>query len=167
MSAAEVMAVLGTVEQDHRLVLEKMQSLKEALGCLLAPVEGGPHVRCILGRIRESNRFFASQFAAHLEEEERTLFPFLERQRPDGPIIVDRLHRDHADIRRLRDELDKCLAVALEVEDDPPRMVLRDVLAFGWELWEALDNHAHLETQAAHQGAARYLQASVVDRAAV
>jgi hemerythrin-like domain-containing protein len=162
MSAVEVMAVLDTVEEDHRLVLEKMQSLKEAVGCLLEP-DGRPgDVRAALGRLRDSNRFFAGRFEAHMAEEERTLFPFLERQKPDGPPLVTRLRKDHAEIRRLREELGKCLAVAEEIEDDPPKMVLRDVLAFGWELWELLDDHAHLETQAAHRGADRYLQSALV-----
>ena len=36
-------------------------------------------------------------------------------------------------------------------------MVLRDLLAYGWELWELLDNHAHAETQAVHQCVAQSL----------
>ena len=164
MSAAEVTAVLNTVEQDHRLVLQKMQALKEAVGCLTDPGPGDDDVRCVLGRLRQSNRFFASQFEAHLEEEERTLFPFLEREKPEGPALVAGLRDEHAEIRRLRDELGNCLEIALEVEDAPPLMVLRDVLAFGWELWEALDSHAHVETQAAHRAAARYLQSAVISR---
>jgi iron-sulfur cluster repair protein YtfE (RIC family) len=155
MSANELTAVLNTVEQDHRLVLENMQALKAAVNCLLDP--GAVNVRRILGRLRESYEYFSTQFEAHLEEEERTLFPFLARHRADGPALVARLRQDHAEIRRLREELGNCLAVAFEVEDAPPKMVLRDVLAFGWELWELLDNHAHVETQLVHQGSARYL----------
>jgi hypothetical protein len=162
MSAAQITAALNTVEQDHRLVLEKMQALKGAVSCLLESEDEDAGVRCVLTRLRESNRFFASRFEAHMDEEERTLFPYLERQEPEGPALVARLRQEHAEIRRLREELGKCLAVASEIEDEPPRMVLRDVLAFGWELWEALDNHAHAETQAVHQAAARYLQSAVV-----
>lgn len=125
MSAAQIMAALSTVEQDHRLVLEKMQALKGAVSCLLESGDGDAGVRCVLVRLRESNRFFAGRFEAHLEEEERTLFPFLERQKPEGPALVACLRQEHAEIRRLRDELGKCLGVAFEIEDDPPRMVLR------------------------------------------
>ena len=156
MSAAELTAVLNTVEQDHRLVLGKMQALKDAVSCLLEP--GKIDARPILARLWETNEFFATQFQVHLEEEERTLFPFLERQPPEGPALVARLRRDHAEIRRLREEFGKCLAVALECEDAPPKMVLRDVFTFGWELWDALGTHAHAETRAVHQAASRYFR---------
>jgi hemerythrin-like domain-containing protein len=156
MNAPELTAVLNTVEQDHRLVLERMQVLKDAVSCLLET--GEVQIPQILGRLRDTNGFFSTQFESHLEEEERTLFPFLERRRPDGPALVARLRRDHAEIRRLREEFGNCLAVAHDVEDAPPKMVLRDVLTYGWELWGMLDEHAHVETQAAHQGAAQFLQ---------
>ena len=64
---------------------------------------------------------------------------------------MDRLRREHAEIRRKREELDNCLALAGELEDGLPKRVLRDLLTYGWELWELLDNHAHTETQAVHQ----------------
>jgi hemerythrin-like domain-containing protein len=160
MSATELTAVLSTVEQDHRLVLEKMQALKDAVNGLLESGEVPLHRT--LGRLRESNEYFATQFEAHLEAEERTLFPFLERQQSDGPALVARLRRDHAEIRRLRQEFDNCLAVALETEGAAPRMVLRDLLAFGWELWELLDDHAHVETRAVHQGADRHLRGTLI-----
>jgi hemerythrin-like domain-containing protein len=161
MSAADIKAVFETVEQDHRLVLDKMRALKEAVDCLLRPENTDNAVRSVLGQLRESNRFFGTQFDAHLAEEERTLFPFLERGQWDGPALVTRLRNEHAEIRRLREELSKCLSVASEIEDEPPRMVLRDVVAFGWELWDALDEHAHTETQAVYQEAARFLQSGV------
>jgi hemerythrin-like domain-containing protein len=156
MNATELTAVLNTVEQDHRLLLKKMQALKDAVSCLLEP--GQAQLHRLLGRLRDSNDYFATQFEAHMDEEERALFPFLERQQPDGPALVARLRREHAEIRRLREEFGKCLAVALEVEDAPARMVLRDLLAFGWELWRLLDDHAHEEAQAVQQAAARSLQ---------
>jgi iron-sulfur cluster repair protein YtfE (RIC family) len=148
MSAAEVMAALNTVEQDHRLVLEKVQALKEAVGCLLGA--GGEDPCQALGRMRESDRYFATLFESHMEEEETTLFPLLERYAAGGADLVARLRREHAEIRAKREELGNCLAVAADLEDRPPRAVLRDVLTYGWELWELLDNHAHLETRSIH-----------------
>ncbi len=164
MSAAQITAVLNTVEQDHRLVLQKMEALKESVSCLMNPGPEGADVRCVLGRLRENSRFFASQFEAHVADEERILFPLLEGQKPEGPDLVASLGQEHAEIRRLREELSKCLEVALEVEDELPVMVVRDVFTYGWELWEALDNHAHVETQAVHRATARYLQSAVVSR---
>jgi hypothetical protein len=155
MNATELTAALDTVVQDHRLVLEKMQAFKGAVSCLLDP--RNDQVPQTLSRLWESNEYFATQFEAHLEEEERALFPFLERQ-PEGAALVGRLRRDHTEIRRLRDEFGKCLAVACEVEGHPPRMVLRDTMAYGWELWGLLDDHAHREAQAVHQATARCLQ---------
>jgi hypothetical protein len=155
MNASESLAALGTVEHDHRLVLDKMQALKEAVGFLVEP--DGAGLRRGLDRLRALERFFATQFEAHMQEEEATLFPFLERHDPDGPAVVARLRREHADIRRQLEEFGNCLAVAGELEDDLPRPVLRDLLADGWWLWEALDSHAHDETRAVHQCVARSL----------
>jgi acetyl esterase/lipase len=47
----------------------------------------------------------------------------------------------------LRDEVN-CLGVADELEGEFPRMVLRDLLAYGWDLWDLLDDHARTETRA-------------------
>jgi hemerythrin-like domain-containing protein len=151
----ESLAALNTVEQDHQLVLDKMRALKETVSCLLEPGDTGP--RRALDRLRDLNEYFATHFAAHLEEEEATLFPFLERCNPAGPELVARLRREHGEIRRKREEFGNCLEVASELEDDLPRQVLRDLLDYGWDLWEFLDHHAHLETQAVHQCIGRSL----------
>jgi hemerythrin-like domain-containing protein len=155
MNASESMAALGTVEQDHRLVLDKVQALKEAIGFLVEPE--GTDLRRALDRLKALERFFATQFAAHMEEEEQTLFPFLQRHDPDSSEVVAQLRREHADIRRQLEEFGNCLAVAGELEDELPRAVLRDLLADGWRLWEALDSHAHDETRAVHRCVGRAL----------
>lgn len=84
-------------------------------------------------------------------EEETGLFPFLERYRPGGADLVARLRQEHAQIRRMRAEFSNCLALALDLDDELPRMVIRDLLTYGWDLWEVVDQHAHAETQAVHQ----------------
>ncbi len=149
MNAAELTAALNTVEQDHQLVLDKVQALKDTASHVLNPRAADPHQ--LLDRLREFNKFFATQFASHLDEEETTLFPLLERQQPGGAELVARLRREHTDLRRKHEEFDNCLQIAFEVEDELPPMVLRDVLTYGWELWELLDTHAHDETRAFHQ----------------
>jgi hypothetical protein len=149
MNAAQARAALATVEQDHQLVLDKMRALKDAMSGLLEPesTEAGR----VLDRLREIDEYFATHFAAHLEEEETTLFPFLERQDPAGAALVASLRHEHAQIRRKREEFGTCLGVAGELEDGPPERVLRDLLFYGWDLWDALDQHAHAETRALHQ----------------
>jgi Hemerythrin HHE cation binding domain len=149
MNAAELVAALNTVEQDHRLVLDKVQALKEAVCCLVDPEGAG--LRRALDRLRDLNDYFATQFAVHLDEEETTLFPLLERHRPAGADLVGRLRAEHAEILRKREELDNCLEVASDLEDALPRALVRDLLAYGWELWDLLDNHAHAETRAVHE----------------
>jgi iron-sulfur cluster repair protein YtfE (RIC family) len=146
------MAALHTVEQDHRLVLEKMQAMKETMSCL-EDAEGAGCERAIQ-RLRELHQYFTREFASHLEEEETTLFPLLERQ-PGGDQLVARLRDDHADIRRRCEELGNCLQVSAELEDGGPPMVLRDLFAYACELWAVLDNHAHAETRAVHEAIAR------------
>jgi len=153
MKTDEIMAALSTVEQDHQLVLDKMQSLREAVGGLLEP---NTPARQTLARLQELNRFFATQLITHMEEEEVTLFPLLERYQPEGPKLVKRLREEHVDIRRQLDEFGNCLNVALQL-DEAPRVVLRDLLAYGWDFLEALDNHAHVETQSVHLCFARSL----------
>ncbi len=149
MNATGVMAALGTVEQDHRLVLDRMQALKETVNCLTdRPADD---VRQILLQLREINNYFATEFTCHLEEEEQTLFPLLEQYSPEGTEVVTRLRSEHDTIRRLCKEFDNGLQVALDLEEGLNKTVLRDVFIYGWRLWELLDDHAHLETQAIHR----------------
>jgi hemerythrin-like domain-containing protein len=156
MNRTELMGALHTVEQDHRLVLDNVEALKDTVGSLLEP-EGEDRQR-VLGKLQEINAYFATQFEAHLEEEETTLFPLLEQQPPDGPELVARLRQEHEQIRNRRKEFGDSLEFALELEDGLTRAVLRDLLTYGLDLWELLDKHAHVETQAVHQCVARYLQ---------
>jgi hypothetical protein len=140
------------VEQDHRLVLDRVQALKDAVCGLFDTLDADP--RPALVRLRDSNEFFATHFATHMEEEETALFPLLERCAPEGPELVARLRREHVELRRRREELGTCLGVAIGLEGRIPRMVLRDLVAYGWDLWDLLHNHAHTETRAVHQCAA-------------
>jgi hypothetical protein len=149
MNAADLLPALNTVEQDHRLVFDKIRALKETAGYLLDP--GGTGPRQVFDRLRELHDYFTTQFTVHLEEEETTLFPLLERHQPGGPELVARLRREHAEIRRRCEELGNCLGVADELEGEFPRRVLRDLLAYGWDLWELLDDHARTETRAVHR----------------
>src|SRR6516165_9546552 len=158
MSAAELMAALNTVEQDHRLVLDKIQALKETVCRLLDPEVNTAQV---LDQLREIHTYLATQFEAHMEEEETTLFPLLEQQHAEGLELAARLRQEHAEIRRRREEFVNCLWVAGDLEGGPPPMALWDLLEYGWDLWEFLDNHAHVETRAVHQCVTRSAAAAV------
>jgi iron-sulfur cluster repair protein YtfE (RIC family) len=146
MNAAELMAALKTVEQDHQLVLDKVQALRETVSCLLEPGDTLP--RRVLDRLRELNGYFSTQLICHMDEEEVSLFPLVERHASGGAALVVRLRREHEEIRLKLEEFGKCLHVSGELEDHLPRMVARDLLTYGWQLWDVLDNHAHLETEA-------------------
>ncbi len=74
-----------------------------------------------------------------------------------GPELVALLRAEHSEILRKREELGNCLEVAGGLEDRLPRAVVRDLLGYGWELWELLDHHAHAETRAVHRCLARSL----------
>jgi hemerythrin-like domain-containing protein len=152
MNTADFTAALNTVEQDHRLLLDQIQALREAVTCLLDPdVDPTRGV----DRLREINAYLATQFEAHMEEEETTLFPLLEQDKPEGEALAARLRQEHAELRRRRAEFEGCLEVGRELEGGPPRMLLLDLIIYGWELWEFLDCHAHLETRAVRQYLAR------------
>ena len=153
MIAAEVIDALDLIEQDHRLVLDKVRALKEAVSLLLHP--GDVSLTEVLDRLQRLNEFFATKFTAHMQEEEATLFPFLERHTPGGPALVAGLRRQHAEIQRKREEFANCLEVADGLEGGPPKMVLRDLLGYGWELWDLLDSHAADETRAVYRCFAR------------
>jgi hemerythrin-like domain-containing protein len=158
MNAAESVAALDTVEEDHRLVLEKMRALRDAISWLVTP--GGPGRRRAVERLREVHEYFATHFAAHLLEEERALFPYLRKRLPDGADLVARLQAEHAEIRRKREELGNCLDVAAELGEEVPAAVVNDLLVFGWELWDILDHHAHAETYAVQRCLARSVPAA-------
>jgi iron-sulfur cluster repair protein YtfE (RIC family) len=156
MNAAELMAALNTVEQDHQLVLEKLQGLKEMVACLADPAEVDLHQ--VLGRLREIDKYFATQLLSHMEEEEVTLFPLLETGGAEGAALAARLRHEHEVIRRRLEEFESCLDVAGQLEEGRlPRAVLRDLLSDSWGLWEVLHDHAHVETQAVQQFTRRFL----------
>jgi iron-sulfur cluster repair protein YtfE (RIC family) len=155
MGTSEFLSALTIVEQDHQLALEKMQALKETVGRLLDPDDRD--LPRALERLRELHAYFGTHFESHMEEEEVGLFPLLERDLPDGPERVAKLREEHTDIRRRCEELGNSLQVADELGDDLPVMVLWDLLNYGWDFWEILDNHAHAETRSLHQAIARTL----------
>jgi hemerythrin-like domain-containing protein len=157
MNATDLLPALNTVEQDHHLVLDKVRALKETAYYFVNP--GGNTPRQIIDHLRGLHGYFATQFTAHMAEEEVTLFPLLEQHQPEGPELVARLRREHGEIRRRCEELGNSLKVADELEGEFPRMVLRDLLAYGWDLWEKLDDHARTETRAVH----RYLAQTFAD----
>jgi iron-sulfur cluster repair protein YtfE (RIC family) len=162
MNAGDFLAALSTVEQDHRVVLENLQALKEAVDHLLSP--GDCDSTRALARLQEIRVHLSTLFESHMEEEETTLFPLLEQHKPEGAELVARLRLEHDQIRGKREELGNCIEVAAGLENGPPIMVLRDLFAYGWELWELLDNHAHAETHALHQCAPQFLEGAAISR---
>ena len=152
MDATAFADALNTVEQDHQLVLDQMQALKELVAALTAPEALAPRV---FGQLRELDNFFVTQFATHLDEEEKTLFPLLEQFPPDGSALAARLREEHTALRRAVEDFSNCLGVAVELQDRPPRAVLRDLLGYAWNLWDLLDRHAHAETQGIHDCVSR------------
>jgi hemerythrin-like domain-containing protein len=149
MNATKVLAALETIEQDHRLVLERMQALKETVSCLM--YQKTEEIRQVLFKLREINKYFSTEFTCHSDQEEQTLFPLLEQVIPEGKSLVARLRTEHDTIRRRCEEFDDSLQVALDLEDGLNKTVLRDVFIYGWRLWELLDDHARSETHAIHQ----------------
>jgi hemerythrin-like domain-containing protein len=149
MDITKAMAALNTNEQDHRLVLDRMQALKETVSCLM--YRKTEDVRQVLLKLREINKYFSTEFTCHSVEEEQTLFPLLEQDNPEGNELVVRLRKEHDTIQRQCEEFDNSLQFALDLEDGLNKTVLRDVFTYGWHLWELLDDHARVETQAIHQ----------------
>ena len=117
MDVTGVLAALNTVEQDHRLVLERMQALKDSVEWLMHRTS--EDARQTLLQLREINKYFATEFICHLEEEEQTLFPLVEQCNPEGREQVARLRTEHDTIRRGCQELDNCLQVDGGVQDIP------------------------------------------------
>jgi iron-sulfur cluster repair protein YtfE (RIC family) len=159
MNATEFTAALNTLEKDHELVLEKMRTLKETVARLLSP--GDLNAAKELRRLKELDAFFAIELMTHMDEEEITLFPLLEHHHVEGAILAGRLRQEHEEIRRKLDEFNKSLGVALDLQDRLPRAVLWDLVVDGWELWELLDQHARLETDAVRQCVTRYFRDEV------
>jgi hypothetical protein len=148
MNPAGILAALKTVEQDHQMVLDKVQALRQAVEELIH-LNGGSAGR-LLKQLQEIHAYFATQFEAHMEEEETTLLPLLETGASDGPALVARLRQEHEEIRRMRTDFGNCLDVAGQLADRVPRTVLRELMTYAWELWDLLDRHAYNETRAVH-----------------
>jgi hemerythrin-like domain-containing protein len=151
MDISELMEVMNTVEEDHRQVLEKLQALQEGLGGLTGTARSR---QLALLRLSEVNDLLANRFAEHALEEETALFPFLARNLPDEPDLVDSLRQEHEEIAGKREEFGDCLAMAQELGHG----LTREIIASGWELLDLLDRHAQRETQAVQKCFARYLQ---------
>lgn len=165
MDARKLISVMDIVEQDHDLVLNRIHSLKEATHCLLEVGRVKPQP--LLRRLRELNDFFVTRLAAHFEEEEQSLFPYLEQTLPDGPALVARLRSDHKAINRKREEFANCLELASELEDGITRAVVEDLFTYGWDLWDLLDQHAHAETESLRQCIAHLAKISESSRKVV
>jgi hemerythrin-like domain-containing protein len=116
MNAAELKAAVDTVEQDHELVLEKLKALKDTIYCLLEPAKTTSGE--MVDELVEFNKYFATKFESHLDEEETTLFPLLEKHTSTGPEIVARLRQQHKEIRRKRQEFEDCLESAARQEEE-------------------------------------------------
>ena len=149
MNDSKVMAALNTIEQDHRLVLDRMQALKETVSCLM--YRKTEDIRQVLLKLREINKYFSAEFTCHSDEEEETLFPLLEQDNPEGSELVASLRAEHDKIHRQCQDFDNSLQLALDLEDGLNKTVLRDAFIYGWQLWELLDDHARVETQAIYQ----------------
>jgi hemerythrin-like domain-containing protein len=156
MNNADLLLALNIVDEDHQLVLHKMQALKEAVSLLLEP--GSATLPRALQRLRELHAFFIAKFESHMKEEETALFPQLERTVPDGTGLAARLRDEHKEIRRRCKEFGNSLAYAAQLDDDLPRAVIRDLLRFGWDFWDYLDQHAQTETHAVRKCLAKTLE---------
>ena len=145
MDAKAFAGALATVEQDHQFLADRVQALRQMVVTLMAPED--IYAPRVFGRLRELDNYFTTQFLAHMDEEEQTLFPLLEQFPPEGPALAERLRGEHKELRRKLDEFDGCLTIAIELKDRPPQAVMEDLLVYTWDLWEALDDHAHAETK--------------------
>ena len=86
MPIADFVAALNTVEQDHQLLLDRMQALKEMVAALAEPENIDPPRD--FGRLRDLDKYFITQFTTHMDEEEKTLFPLLEQFPPEGVALA-------------------------------------------------------------------------------
>jgi hemerythrin-like domain-containing protein len=145
MDATAFVEVYNTLEQDHELVLDRVRALREMVAALMSP--GRIDAPAVFARLSELEKFFVTQFLTHLDEEEKTLFPLLEQVLPEGGALAKRLRDEHDELRRKLDDFSNCLSVAIELQDQPPEAVLEDLLIYCWDLWELLDQHAHVETR--------------------
>ncbi len=155
MEIDQLIAVMGAVEQDHRLVLKKVKALKEALGCL-SGIEKEPTP--VLEKLQELKRFLENRFGRPTKKEE-VLFSFLKQNLAEKPDVVESLRHEYGEINRKREEFGDCLDLAQGLGNGLTRAVLLDVLAFGFELWDLLDLHVYHETKAVQECFSRFLQA--------
>ncbi len=145
MNARAFAEAYATLEQDHELVLDRVQALREMVVELMTPEAiDAPRV---FARLHELENFFSTQFVTHLDEEENTLFPLLELFPPEGPALAKQLRQEHDELRRKLEEFSSCLTIAIELQDRPPATVIEDLLVYTWDLWELLDEHAYEETR--------------------
>jgi hemerythrin-like domain-containing protein len=160
MNLDQFMTALKILEDDHQLVLENLQALRNA-SHYLSEI-GEPRTQKVAAMLRKANDYLGTRLTAHLSEDESFLFPFLEKAIPDGGTLVARLRSDHATILEKRQEFAHLLEVAAQLENDGrSKAVLFDLLAMGFKQCELLDAHAHNETQAIRQCIAARLSKNI------
>ena len=141
------MAVLKTVEDEHQVLLEKVQALRTGLGSLRDA--RAFQSQQTIQTLQSLGSYFTTSLALHLHDDEQRLLPLLEQSGAEGVSLMEVVKKDHAAILAKLEVFADCLEVAAELDDgDLSRTALVDLTIFGTELCDLLDVHIRREMQA-------------------
>ncbi len=96
-------SIYGLFEGKHGESLDHLDRFHEMLKCLRC--EGKPHLGKNVREIGSMIVYFKSELESHLREEERVLFPFLERHMPKLQSLIYLLLSEHQDFRNSLEEM--------------------------------------------------------------
>jgi len=142
MSPINVSDILGTVHEDHELVVEQLRILKGIEGTISGAE--GRHLERVLELLRDASRFFQTKLLPHLEEEEHGMFPLLRDRLPRGSTLIYELEAEHEQMRKLCERLQHELAW-LRHEKHRKHPVLADLAQVCARITALLSEHAERE----------------------
>lgn len=91
------LSIVSTLESEHGRALEKTDALSNTLTRL--KYEGKPTFGKNIKEAREISDFFEKRLLKHMEFEEKTIFPFLEKHIPKLEPVIRYLFQEHSDFQ--------------------------------------------------------------------
>lgn len=141
MADSDLDQAIRLVDEDHDL----LDGQGAALDAALEELREGFDADRAVETLEALRRFFVTDLLPHLEEEERELFPLIERELPGGAHHVGRLRGEHQTLRDYIERFRSELTLAGFVNEESEEASLWKVVALGRQLRQRLQSHSRTE----------------------
>ena len=150
-------SIFAILERDHKKTFQNLNRFYEVLKNLR--FEGKQNLGKNISEIQEFVSYFKREIEAHMREEEKILFPFLETHVPRLEPMICLLLSEHEDFRNCLNQLRFSLSEFRKTGSDKARLI-HGLNEQGTYLVCLLRGHMWLETQSLYRAADRELHRS-------